>query len=133
MSKLLIIVLSFCRSEKHLGRIKCSQIGLTYKIWTGTKNFATCKRTRHQLDFSAFALLFTEISVIHTAEISVKSSAKVEESSLGRCVKLHVHKIVTQRVDSVKFFTVIFGTTIFEDLFMNKIKPFTCNICGFET
>ena len=31
---------------------------------------------------SAFALLFTEISVTHTTEISVKSSAKAEDTSL---------------------------------------------------
>ena len=36
-----------------------------------------------KLDSSAFALLFTEISVIHTTEISVKSSAKAEESSFN--------------------------------------------------
>ena len=34
-----------------------------------------------QLVSSAFALLFTEISVTHTTEIFVKSSAKAEESS----------------------------------------------------
>ena len=29
-------------------QIKCSQLfGLTQNIWTGTKHFATCKRTRH--------------------------------------------------------------------------------------
>ena len=46
-----------------------------------------------KLDSSAFALLFTEISVvwvteisvIHTTEISVKSSAKAEESSYNSC------------------------------------------------
>ena len=34
-----------------------------------------------KLESSAFALLFTEISVNHTTEISVKSSAKADDSS----------------------------------------------------
>ena len=37
-----------------------------------------------KLDSSAFALLFIEISVTHTTEISVKSSAKADETSFRR-------------------------------------------------
>ena len=37
-----------CRHKSFWRGTKCSQIfGLNQKIWTGTKFFATCKRTRH--------------------------------------------------------------------------------------
>ena len=47
------------------------------------KNIRLQKLVANQLDSSAFALLFTEISVVWITEISVKSSAKAEESSLS--------------------------------------------------
>ena len=38
-----------CRHKSFWRGTKCSQIfGLAQKIWTGTKHFGTCKRTRHQ-------------------------------------------------------------------------------------
>ena len=38
-----------CRHKSFWRGTKCSQIfGLTQKIWTSTKHFATCKRTRHK-------------------------------------------------------------------------------------
>ena len=38
-----------CRHKSFWKGTKCSQIfGLAQKIWTGTKNFGTCKRTRHK-------------------------------------------------------------------------------------
>ena len=41
---------------------KCSQIfGLTQKIWTGTKHFATCKRTRHKSQAIKSEMIFGKI------------------------------------------------------------------------
>ena len=38
-----------CLHKSFWRGTKCSQIfGLTQKIWTGTKYFGTCKRTRHE-------------------------------------------------------------------------------------
>ena len=38
-----------CRHKSFWRGTKCSQIfGLAQKIWTGTKHFGTCKRTRHK-------------------------------------------------------------------------------------
>ena len=38
-----------CRHKSFWRGTKCSLIfGLAQKIWTGTKHFGTCKRTRHQ-------------------------------------------------------------------------------------
>ena len=38
-----------CRHKSFWRGTECSQIfGLTQKIWTNSKHFATCKRTRHQ-------------------------------------------------------------------------------------
>ena len=45
---------------------KCSEIfGLTQKIWTGTKHFATCKMTRHQskIPEDAFAIIILRSKV----------------------------------------------------------------------
>ena len=41
-----------CQHKSFLRGTKCSQIfGLTQKIWTSTKFFETCKRTRHSFYF----------------------------------------------------------------------------------
>ena len=43
-----------CQHKSFWRGTKSSQIfGLTYKIWTGTKHFATCKRTRHIMNLKA--------------------------------------------------------------------------------
>ena len=53
--KLVFVPASFWRGTK------CSQIfGLAQKIWTGTKHFGTCKRTRHQKRVKAAVLDFVE-------------------------------------------------------------------------
>ena len=42
-----------CQHKSFWRSTKCSQIfGLAQKIWTGTKRFGTCKRTRHYCNFS---------------------------------------------------------------------------------
>ena len=41
---------------------KCKQIfGLSQKIWTGTKHFGTCKRTRHKTPFDCVYLKYLMI------------------------------------------------------------------------
>ena len=42
------VKLFLCRHKSFFKGTKCSQIfGLAQKIWTDTKHFGTCKRTRH--------------------------------------------------------------------------------------
>jgi hypothetical protein len=45
-----------CPHKSFRGGTKCSQIfGLAQKIWTGTKHFGTCKRTRQKSEITYFA------------------------------------------------------------------------------
>ena len=51
-----------CRHKSFWRGTKCSQIfGLTQKIWTGTKHFATCKRTRHKSQAIKSEMIFGKI------------------------------------------------------------------------
>ena len=54
-----------CRHKSFWRDTKCSQIfGLAQKIWTGTKHFETCKRTRHNwllIQTRSFILFFSFI------------------------------------------------------------------------
>ena len=45
------VKLFFCWHKRFWRGTKCSQMfELTQKIWTGTKHFGTCKRTRHKIN-----------------------------------------------------------------------------------
>ena len=60
---------------------KRSKFSLVLNPLTSPK-LARCFRPHsYKLESSAFALLFTEISVVWFTEISVKSSAKADDSS----------------------------------------------------
>ena len=47
-----------CRHKSFWRGTKCSQIlGLAQKIWTGSKHFGTCKRTRHNSTWNSWSVL----------------------------------------------------------------------------
>ena len=66
----------FCKSDF------CVKILVMFKIFNLNFKLLGVSKQGFKLVSSAFALLFTEISVTHTTEISVKSSAKADETSL---------------------------------------------------
>ena len=80
-----------CRRKSFWRGTKCSQIfWLAQKIWTGTKHFGTCKRTRHKsysslLFWLIYCLVYFEfIKKFSPQFITRVYSSVVEQSTADR-------------------------------------------------
>ena len=96
-----------CRPISFWRGTKCNQLfGLSRKIWTGTKHFGTCKRTRHK----RFSSLVYSVNKSRTKDRRVR----VELIEILQC-----HCFVSKNRDLLNFQQAIFQLR----LYVGRLAP----------
>ena len=93
-----------CRHKSFWRGTKCSQtLGLAQKIWTGTKHFGTCKRTRHYFHAGFFCnMQESQFQIIKAQSLVISRSAyKHWPLPITNCLKRKVHCINCSQINCI--------------------------------
>ena len=99
-----------CQHKRFWRGTKCSQIfGLAQKIWTSTKRFGTCKRTRHFYALSFYRFCAIQIFCVgpkiylHIASVTKNLCQTKRWFSFSKMVFCAVTKVFEEVLNAVKF------------------------------